>query len=124
LSEAVVVLQGLEDGTLYPGERDMLWHCLGVPVFEQWLGLDCELLAWECGAHRGMHFQDSNAELEQVDGELVLTSWLGLRTPVPRIATGLVGETDSAICACGDQRLMLRNLGARTKIALQDMAVA
>jgi hypothetical protein len=113
LCEAVVVLQGLEEGMLYEGERDMLWHCLGVPVYEQWLGLDGELLAWECGAHQGMHFHRNRAELEEVDGELVVTSWFGLRTPVPRIATGFMAAVDKRVCGCGDERPILRDLGLR-----------
>lgn len=110
LCEAVVVLQGIEEGFLFAGERDMLWRCLGVPVFEQWLGLDGELLAWECGAHQGLHFHGGRAELEEVGGELVVTSWFGLRTPVPRLSTGMIGEADTRVCRCGDERPILREL--------------
>ncbi len=124
LCEAVVVLQGLEEGFLYPGERDMLWHCLGVPIFEQWLGLDGELLAVECGVHQGMHFQGSRAELEEVDGELVVTSWFGLRTPAPRIATGLTAEADHRVCACGDDRPLLVNVGLRQTATSMQYQVA
>lgn len=113
LCEAVVVLQGVEEGLLYAGERDMLWRCLGVPVFEQWLGLDGELLAWECGVHQGLHFRGSRAELEEVNGELVITSWFGLRTPVLRLATGFTGEAEHRVCACGDDQPVL--LGLRGK---------
>jgi hypothetical protein len=124
LCEAVVVLQGLEEGFLFPGERDMLWRCLGVPVFEQWLGLDGELLAWECLAHQGMHFSGGRAELEEVGGELVVTSWFGLRTPVPRLATGLVAEADARVCRCGDERPILRDLGLRQRTAFAQHAMA
>lgn len=124
LCEAVVVLQGLGDGMLFPGERDMLWHCLGVPVFEQWLGLDGELLAWECGAHQGMHFQGGRAALEEVNGELVVTSWFGLKTPVPRIGTGLSAEADHRVCVCGDDRPILRDFGMRKQVLRHEMATA
>ncbi len=124
LCEAVVVLQGLEDGMLYSGERDMLWHCLGVPVFEQWLGLDGELLAWECGAHQGMHFEAGRAELDEVNGELVVTSWFGLRTPVLRIGSGLSAAADHRVCVCGDDRPVLRDFGMRKQILRHEMATA
>jgi len=124
LCEAVVVLQGVGEGFLFEGERDMLWRCLGVPVFEQWLGLDGELIAWECAAHQGMHFQGSRAELEEVNGELVLTSWFGLRTPVPRLATGLMAEADARVCRCGDERPILRELSVKRKVPEPQRAMA
>ena len=124
LSEAVVVLQSVEEGFLHPGEREMLWRCLGVPVFEQWLGFDGEVLAWECSAHQGLHFHSSRAELAEVKGELVVTSWFGLRTPVPRLATGLVAEADAKVCRCGDERPILRELGVRKKAAEVEYAMA
>ncbi|MBM3763660.1 MAG: hypothetical protein FJW36_25945 [Acidobacteria bacterium] len=110
LCEAIVALQGVAEGMLFEGERDMLWRCFGVPVYEQWLGLDGELLAWECGAHQGLHFQTGRAELEEVAGELVLTSWYGLRTPVLRLGTGFAAEADPQVCRCGDDRPMVRGL--------------
>ncbi len=119
LCEAVIVLQGLEEGFLFEGERDMLWRSLGVPVFEQWLGLDGELLAWECTAHQGMHFQSARAELEELEGELVVTSWFGLRTPVPRLKTGLIGEADPRVCRCGDERPILRGLASLRRRTLE-----
>ncbi len=113
LSEAVIVLQGIEQGILFPGERDMLWKTLGVPVFEQWLGLDGELIASECGMHQGLHFNAGRAEIEEVQGELVITSWHGLRSPAPRLATGWIAEADTRVCRCGDDRPLLRGLSAR-----------
>ncbi len=36
-------------------DRDLLWRAFGVPVFEQRLGANNELLAMECEAHAGLH---------------------------------------------------------------------
>lgn len=110
LSEAVVVLQGAEEGVLFPGERDMIWRSLGVPVFEQWLGLDGELIAAECGMHQGLHFQYGRAELEERHNELIVTSWFGLRTPVLRLRTPWQSEVDTRVCRCGDERPLLKGL--------------
>lgn len=110
LCEAVVVLEGMEEGTLHAGERDLLWRALGVPAFEQWLGLDGELLAWECDAHQGLHFNSDKAELEVVDDELVITSWSALRTPILRMGTGWTAEIDKLPCPCGDTRPVLRQI--------------
>lgn len=125
LCEAVVVLQGVEEGFLVAGERDMLWQCLGVPVYEQWLGLDGELLAFECMAHQGLHFNGTRAELEETNGELVVTSWFGLRTPIPRLGTGLIAEADTRVCRCGDDRPLLRGLQpVRRRVAEERYALA
>ncbi len=119
LSEAVVALGSVVEGGMLSGERDMLWRCLGVPVFEQWLGLEGELLAWECESHRGMHLNRSSVELEEVGGEWVVTSWEALRIPVLRMATGWRGSIQHGKCICGeDSALLLRGT------AVEEMAMA
>ena len=80
---------------------------------KQWLGLDGELLAWECAAHCGLHFNSEKAELEDVGGELVVTSWNALRTPVLRMGTGWTAEIEPLLCSCGDARPLLRHITAR-----------
>lgn len=37
------------------GLRDLLWEKFGVPLFEQYLGTNLQLLASECDAHEGLH---------------------------------------------------------------------
>ena len=36
-------------------DRDLFWDSFGVPVFEQHLSPDNQLLAMECDAHAGLH---------------------------------------------------------------------
>jgi len=55
LRHSVVVLTSNDDATLSDADREFLWSAFGVPVFEQQLGPDNELLAAECDAHSGMH---------------------------------------------------------------------
>jgi len=121
LSDAVVVLGSIHDGMLLPGERDMLWRCFGVPVFEQWLGLDGELLAWECEAHSSLHLDPAAAEIELDRGELVVTSWFARSTPVLRLATGWRGEIARTDCSCGRSGPML---SALETFRVQDAALA
>ena len=55
LRHSVVVLTSNDDATLSDEDREFLWVAFGVPVFEQQLGPDNELLASECDAHAGLH---------------------------------------------------------------------
>jgi hypothetical protein len=101
LTDAVVCLNSLRAGSLYAGERDLLWRALGVPIYEQWLGLDGELLAWECEAHEGLHFNPQYLEVEFGGEGLTVTSFRARRHPVPRLATGWSAELDERPCCCG-----------------------
>ena len=40
-----------------------MWDAFGVPVFEQCLGLDNELLAMECEAHDGLHLMGTTSRM-------------------------------------------------------------
>lgn len=40
---------------LTDSDRDLFWRVFSVPVFEQYLGAQNELLAAECEAHAGLH---------------------------------------------------------------------
>ena len=55
LRHAAIVLTRGPDSALSDLDRDRLWSAFGVPVFEQCLGPDNELLAAECEAHDGLH---------------------------------------------------------------------
>jgi hypothetical protein len=55
----------------YPGEpglsareRESFWKAFEVPVFEQYLGLNRELLATECDAHAGLHVVNGYEDLD------------------------------------------------------------
>ncbi len=57
LTHAVIVLERQSDGLLTEADRDRLWQAFGVPIFEQVLDENGELLASECEAHCGLHIQ-------------------------------------------------------------------
>jgi hypothetical protein len=55
----------------YPGglelsasERESFWKAFEVPVFEQYLGPNHELLATECDAHAGLHVVNGYEDLD------------------------------------------------------------
>lgn len=124
LGDAIVVLNTAEQGLLFPGERDMIWRCFGLPIFEQWLGLDGELLAWECGAHQGIHLRSEMLDLEQKDDRLIVTSFLARRYLTLRLDTGWQADLDARPCVCGHPSPRLRNLQRATLSDVPRHAVA
>lgn len=105
LKRPIVAFTGLASSareTFSDEDRDLLWRAFHVPVFEQFLGLDRELLAAECDAHYGMHIDMESALFQRAeDGELLATSFNNLSAPIPKLATGLFGELTSDPCPCG-----------------------
>ena len=53
---AIVLTRGAKP-LLTQEDRDLIWEALGVPVFEQCLGPNNRLLAFECEAHDGLHLR-------------------------------------------------------------------
>ena len=103
----VTVHSRVDRGLLREADRDSLWRAFELPVFEQIRGLDGELLAWECEAHTGLHLHAEHAVAEAPGngggGELVLTSLAGLRYPMLRMLTGLIGRYAEGLCECGEK---------------------
>ena len=70
-----------EDGLNLP-DRELFWRAFGVPVYEQYLDANNQLLAMECDAHSGLHVI-RGCEDHRLDRE---TCACGDRTP--RLARG------------------------------------
>ncbi|MGC9972076.1 MAG: hypothetical protein ABSE56_15965 [Bryobacteraceae bacterium] len=102
----VTVHSRVDRGLLREADRDSLWRVFELPVFEQLRGWDGELLAWECEAHTGLHLEAEHAVVEAPGngggGELLLTSLAGLRYPMLRMLTGLIGRYTEGLCECGE----------------------
>jgi hypothetical protein len=102
VTHAIVAFTGLEHGVLTEAGRDTLWQVFEVPIFEQYLGADGSLLAWECEAHAGLHTIEDNAIVEQSpDSELILTSLTDRRHPTIRLVTSLAVRLQPGACECG-----------------------
>jgi hypothetical protein len=111
LTHAVIVFTGLDHGAMSQAERDWLWQMFEVPVFEQCLGLDGRLLAWECEAHAGLHLVAENVVAERDAGSrLIVTSLTDQRHPAIRIVTRITAELESRACPCGVPGLRLIGL--------------
>lgn len=78
LQHAAIVLTRGPHSALSEVDRDRLWDAFGVPVFEQCLGLDNDLLAIECEAHDGLHLMGTTS---RIGAE---TSVCGCGSSVPR----------------------------------------
>jgi hypothetical protein len=106
----LIIRVGLDEGLISPIERDGLWQRHGVPMFEHLVGMDGELLAWECETHCGLHIQESNAVFEVVSGELLLTSLTDLVQPTIQMRTGWAARIETEPCDCGRSGLRLVGL--------------
>jgi hypothetical protein len=117
VSHGVVAFSGPHWAFLSDEARRLLWRVFEVPVFGQFLGLDGELLAWECEAHEGWHVREEDAIFDTDEGggdpELLVTSLASLHRPLIRVATGLSGRLERSACGCG--RTCLRLIGLRRR---------
>ena len=102
VQRALVAFTGIEEGPLLESVRDLLWNTFEVPVFEQRLGANGSVLAWECEAHEGLHIVEENVVIEQgLNRELVLTSLTDRCHPVLRLVAGVSGTIETQPCGCG-----------------------
>jgi len=90
---ALVVFTGTGFGGLEESGRDLFWRVFQVPVFEQCIGPDGQVLAVECDAHQGLHVLTADprppegftARFERTPCGCgrVTPRWIGLRRSVP-----------------------------------------
>jgi hypothetical protein len=64
VEHSIVVFTYAGEPGLSDRERDSFWKAFEVPVFEQYLGPDSELLASECDAHAGLHVVNGYEDLD------------------------------------------------------------
>ena len=86
LRHAAIVLTRGPHSALSEFDRDRLWNAFGVPVFEQCLGLDNELLAAECEAHDGLHIMGTASRSGAETGVCGCGSSVPRSMPIPQMA--------------------------------------
>lgn len=115
LKNAVIAFTGILQGPLAREDADLFWNTYQVPVFEQFLGFDGELLAWECEMHQGLHVRETAAIFEPAAEERLRVSFLANpRIPVLRLETGLAGRLTTDACPCGNRSPRLLDLRRRS----------
>jgi len=103
LKHFVIPFTGGEQGELREDDRELFWRVFQVPLFEQRLGFDGRVIAYECEAHSGLHIVPERAAFEETAGsELLLTSLTDLRHPTLRIGTRTAGSIQHECCDCGN----------------------
>ena len=116
LKHFVIPFTGGEQGELREDDRERFWRVFQVPLFEQRLGFDGRVIAYECEAHSGLHMVPEHVALEETAGsELLLTSLTDLRHPTLRIGTRTSGSIQHECCDCGNAAARL--IGVRALAA-------
>jgi hypothetical protein len=113
LRNAVIAFSRVGEHTMGEADRDLFWRVFQVPVFEQLLGFDGRVIAWECEAHDGLHIDEDHAFIEEADGttpEMLLTSLTDLRYPALRVGTELAFHFEHSACGCGRREPRLEGL--------------
>lgn len=117
LEHFVVPFTGGENGELDEADRERFWRVFQVPVFEQRVGFDGKVIAYECEAHRGLHLLPERVAVEETaHEELLLTSLTDLRHPTLRVATRKAGSIQHECCDCGDAAARLVGLRAMPEV--------
>jgi len=112
LKHFVIPFTGGEQGELREDDRERFWRVFQVPLFEQRLGFDGRVIAYECEAHSGMHILPERAAFEETaDSELLLTSLTDLRHPTLRVGTRTSGKIQHECCDCGNASPRLVGIG-------------
>jgi hypothetical protein len=102
LRHFVVSFTGADHGEICEEDHERFWRVFQVPVFEQRLGFDGRMIAYECEAHDGLHIETERAAFEETPGsELLLTSLTDLRYPTLRVGTRMAGRIQHDCCDCG-----------------------
>ena len=128
LRHSVIAFVTLRRAFLTEAVRELFWSTWEVPVFGQIFGLSRELLAWECEAHAGYHFDPHRVVFEVdpqgAEPELLVTSLDGLRRPAIRLATCLTGWLDPRTCGCGRSGPRLVDVRPRSQARMAAAAAA
>jgi hypothetical protein len=101
LQHFVVPFTGAHHGEMSEADREQFWRAFQVPVFEQRMGFDGRVIAYECEAHEGLHILPELATIEETSRELLLTSLTDLRYPTLRVGTRINGAVQHECCDCG-----------------------
>lgn len=115
-THALIVLTRPDEPLLEEAKRERLWDVFQVPVYQQVVGFDGQLLAWECEAHDGLHVAGEHAIIESWEGpegsSLLVSSLTDSAFPMLRLKTPWQGTLAHELCGCGQpgERIRARTL--------------
>jgi phenylacetate-coenzyme A ligase PaaK-like adenylate-forming protein len=104
-----IAFVGPNHGLMTGEDRELFWKSFRVPTFEVFLGIHGEVVAEECEAHEGLHVRETTV-VESCSGQLAVTSFDCLRTPVARLLIGMSGRMEHRPCACGSSAPRIMDL--------------
>jgi hypothetical protein len=96
-THALVAFERRGDPLLAMAERASLWRAFRVPVFEQIIEANGELLAAECEAHDGLHIEVPGLSWDGYHTEI---SPCGCGRKTPRLTPVTTAEYDRSAAAC------------------------
>ena len=103
LKHFVVSFTGGDYGEMREEDREQFWRVFQVPVFEQRVGFDGRVVAYECEAHDGLHVKPESVAFEATaEAELLMTSLTDLRYPTLRVGTRMTRSIELECCGCGN----------------------
>lgn len=92
-------------------------------VFDHYANEEVGSIAWECPSHAGYHLntdsslvevlKDGKSMAQDEAGEVHVTSFYQMATPIVRYATGDVAELSAEDCPCGRGLGLMKNLEGR-----------
>jgi len=103
LTHALIVIGRISDLRLSEADHERLWSKFRVPVFEQIIGEECELLAAECEARDGLHIVSISAYQAAIDSYAMAAGRAA--------ALEIAGNIDESPCACGRSSARLKIRG-------------
>jgi len=109
--------------TLLPMYREYIEGVFKVKMFDQYGGGECNSMAFECGAHMGLHINEEHCLLEILDesdnycygksGKVILTDLDNYAFPFIRYENGDSAIMSEKKCSCGRHSRLLESISGR-----------
>jgi len=107
-----------------PEQRAVMAEAFGCGIFNTYGSMEFNMIAGECGAHRGMHLNCDNLFVEITrdgkpvppgeEGEITVTALVHRAMPFVRYTIGDVGRLAEEPCPCGRGFPLLEDVSGRT----------
>ena len=103
---------------LYNFQRKIIESAFNCELFEEYCCNDGGACAWECEAHKGLHYFMERAVIENVDGEMVVTDLWNRAMPFIRYKNGDSVKFLNKKCSCGRELPLIEVKGRTNDILI------